>query len=384
MRVLVSGGGTGGHIYPALAVASVLRDRYQADIVYMGDRHGLETTLVPAAGFPFVAIDAGKLRRYLAWRTLTDLGRVPIGLAQALRQLRAFRPAVVFTSGGYVSVPAGFAARMQRVPLLVHQQDVSPNLANRLIAPLATRISVSFADSLRYFPTAKTALMGNPVRDVIIRAAGGDRVGAKRRLGLHADLPMLLVTGGSQGARHLNQVVTGALPRLLPHGQVVHISGRQNYAETRCDADAELVGAADWRDRYYLYPYLDEPMADALLAADLVICRAGAATLSELAILGTPSLLVPLPPGFGGSPQEVNAAMFVRAGAADMIEDASLTVDRLVAAVLTLLHDEGRLAAMRRAAAQLAHPHAAAEIAAAVAALAGTMSSMRRVSSTTR
>jgi UDP-N-acetylglucosamine--N-acetylmuramyl-(pentapeptide) pyrophosphoryl-undecaprenol N-acetylglucosamine transferase len=338
----------------------------------MGDRRGLETELVPMAGFPFAAISAGKLRRYLAWRTFTDLGRVPISLVQAIHHLRAFRPAVVFTSGGYVAVPAGFAARMAKVPLLIHQQDVSPNLANRLIAPLATRISVSFADSLRYFPPAKTTLMGNPVREAILRVAGGDRAAAKRRLGLQADWPVLLITGGSQGARHLNQVVVGALPYLLPHSQIVQISGKQLYGEARNNADLVLAGQPDWRNRYHLYPYLDEQMADALLAADLVICRAGAATLSELAVLGVPSLLVPLPPGFGGSPQEANAAMFVRAGAAEMIEDKALTIERLARAVLALLRDGERLAIMRRMAASLARPHAAQEIAAAIVALAKT------------
>jgi len=373
MRVLIAGGGTGGHVYPALAVASVLRDHYHAEIVYMGDRHGLEAELVPAAGFPFVAIDAGKLRRYLAWSTVRDLGRVPIGVSQALHHMRVFRPSVVFTSGGYVAVPAGVAARVWRIPLLVHQQDVSPNLANRLIAPLATRISVSFAESLRYFPPAKTMLTGNPIRQAVVRAANGDRAAARQRLGWRQEMPVVLVTGGSQGARHLNQVTVHALPRLLPHIQVAQISGKQHYEETRRDADRCLHERPELQRSYYLYAYLDEQMPDALLAADLVVCRSGAATLSELAVLGLPSLLVPLPPGFGGSPQEINAAMFARAGAAEMIRDAALTDDRLAGTVLDLVHSPNRLAAMRQAAARLACPNAAWELARAVVALARGM-----------
>src|SRR5215813_11266156 len=141
MRVLISGGGTGGHIYPAVAVAHELQARHGAELLYLGDVNGLETQIVPREGIPFVGITAGKLRRYLSPKTLTDLGRIPIGLRQALRVVREFRPHAAFTSGGYVAVPAGIAARRYRAPLLIHQQDVSPNLANRLLVPFASRIS---------------------------------------------------------------------------------------------------------------------------------------------------------------------------------------------------------------------------------------------------
>src|SRR6266568_1718866 len=151
MRILVSGGGTGGHIYPALAVAKQLREVYQAEILYLGSDDGLETELAPAAGFPLATVKAGKLRRYLSWETITGVARVPMGMMQAVSIVRKFRPDVAFTSGGYVAVPAALAARLNNVPFLMHQQDVPPNLSNRLVAPLATRISVAFADSLAYF-----------------------------------------------------------------------------------------------------------------------------------------------------------------------------------------------------------------------------------------
>ena len=142
MRILISGGGTGGHIYPALAVARELQTRYHAEILYLGDENGLETQIVPAAGLPMATITAGKLRRYLSLRTFTDIGRVPVGMVQALRHVQQFQPDAAFTSGGYVSVPAGLAARIEGAPLVMHQQDVPPNLANRLLTPFATRISV--------------------------------------------------------------------------------------------------------------------------------------------------------------------------------------------------------------------------------------------------
>ena len=168
MRVVISGGGTGGHIYPALAVAAQLRDKYDADILYLGSDDGLEADLVPAAGFRMVVVKAGKLRRYVSWRTLIGIGRIPVGMAQAVGIVGRFRPHVAFTGGGYVAVPAGLAARLNGVPLVMHQQDVPPNLSNKLIAPLATRISVAFADSLRYFPARKTLHLGNPVRQEIL------------------------------------------------------------------------------------------------------------------------------------------------------------------------------------------------------------------------
>jgi UDP-N-acetylglucosamine--N-acetylmuramyl-(pentapeptide) pyrophosphoryl-undecaprenol N-acetylglucosamine transferase len=373
MRILVSGGGTGGHIYPALAVAGALRARYGADLLYLGDESGLETRLVPREGIPFAAVRAGRLRRYVSMGTVTDLGRIPVGMAQALAHVRRFRPHAVFTSGGYVAVPAGVAARTCRVPLLMHQQDVPPNLANRLLAPIASRISVSFAQSLDYFPRRKTMLAGNPVRAPILEMVGADAAAQKARLGLDPTAPVLLVTGGSQGARHLNQVVVEALPHLLPHCQVLHVSGLSTYEATRARA-AELMArdptGGRMAARYQLHGYLDEQMPAALAASDLVLCRSGASTLTELAMLGRPSLLVPLPPGFTGSPQQVNAEMFVRSGAAVMVLDRDLTVERLLALLLPLLGDLERLGRLGAAARALANPRAADLLADVVAELA--------------
>jgi UDP-N-acetylglucosamine--N-acetylmuramyl-(pentapeptide) pyrophosphoryl-undecaprenol N-acetylglucosamine transferase len=373
MRILISGGGTGGHIYPALAVARALQERYGAELLYLGDENGLETRIVPQAGIPFKTVQAGKLRRYLSAGTFTDLMRIPVGMGQALRHVGGFRPHAAFTSGGYVSVPAGVAARVNGAPLLMHQQDVSPNLANRLLTPFATRISVSFPPSVGYFPQRKTALAGNPVRAPILAMAGADSAALKARFGLDPRLPLLLVTGGSQGARHLNQVVTAALPYLLPVCQVLHVSGQLTYEETRAQAQAQLANdptGGKLARRYQLHAYLDEPMPAALAASDVVLCRSGAATLAELAALGKPSLLVPLPPGFTGSPQLVNAEMFMKQGAAAMVLDKDLDTQALRNLLLPLLNEPRRLSAMGDAARAFAHPNAAYELADAVATLA--------------
>jgi UDP-N-acetylglucosamine--N-acetylmuramyl-(pentapeptide) pyrophosphoryl-undecaprenol N-acetylglucosamine transferase len=367
MKILVSGGGTGGHIYPALAVATQLKKEYRAEILYLGSDDGLEIELAPAAGFPFTVIKAGKLHRYVSWQTFSGLARVPIGMAQAVNIVRKFRPDVVFTSGGYVAVPAGLAARLNGVPLLMHQQDVPPNLSNKLLAPLATRISVAFVDSLTYFPLHKTLQLGNPVRQEILDIRQVSPQEARRQLGLNPDIPVLLVTGGSQGARHLNQVVCQVLPQLLPYCQILQISGKQLFAETQQLSEQSMANLeADIQRRYRLVAYMNEEMPAALQAAELVLCRSGAATLSELAVLGKPSILVPLPPAIGSSPQEANAAMFGRKQAAEVIRDADLKPVVLVERVKSILASSTLLQTMTEVTRSFAEPDATQKIVAEV------------------
>lgn len=369
MRVLISGGGTGGHIYPALAVATQLRKLYQADILYLGSDDGLETQLVPAAGFRIQTVKAGKLQRYVSVKTLKGIARVPLGMAQAVSIVRDFRPDVAFTSGGYVSVPAGLGAKLNHVPLLLHQQDVPPNLSNRLIAPYATRISVAFAASKRYFPEHKTLWLGNPIREEILAVRQVAVGAARQQLGFAADVPLLLVTGGSQGARHLNQVVVNSLPELLKYCQVLQISGQKLYSETQSLAEQVLAGAQvapELRARYRVVPYISDEMPLALQAAELVICRSGASTLSELAVLGKPSLLVPLPPAIGSSPQEINAETFAHEGAAEVVRNDDLTPEGLLTRVQQLLGAPERLQTMQKALQAFAKPAGTQKIVEAV------------------
>ncbi|MBV9710075.1 MAG: undecaprenyldiphospho-muramoylpentapeptide beta-N-acetylglucosaminyltransferase [Ktedonobacteraceae bacterium] len=363
MRVLISGGGTGGHIYPALSVATLLKDTYNADILYLGSDDGLETELIPAAGFRLARIKAGKLQRFVSWGTMKGIARVPVGVIQAISIVRNFHADVAFTSGGHVAVPSGLAARMNGVPLLIHQQDVPPNLSNKLLAPLATRISVAFADSLHYFPAHKTVQLGNPVRQAVLDVRQTSPQDARMALGLAADVPLLLVTGGSQGARYLNQTVCRALPELLLSCQVLQISGKKLFEETQALSTSMLADVpAETRQRYRLVPYMDAEMPLALQAAEMVVCRAGAATLSELAVLGKPSILVPLPPALGASPQETNASMFGHWQAAEVIQNNELKPDILVNRVKSDILDYVKLNAMAEAARRLAKPDATQEI----------------------
>lgn len=364
MRIVISGGGTGGHIYPALSVATLLRDQYNAEILYLGSDDGLETQIVPEAGFRFEAIKAGKLRRYLSWSTVKGLARVPMGVMQAIQVVKQFRPQAAFTSGGYVAVPTGCAARLNGVPLLMHQQDVPPNLSNRILTPMTSLISVSFADSLRYFPQGKTELLGNPLRKEILDVRSLSVEQARLDLGFEPGIPLLVVTGGSQGARHLNTVIARALPKLLPAWQILQISGEKLFAETQTLAN-EVLGDLDqdMRGRYRLVSYLSKEMPTALQAASLIFCRSGASTLSELSYLGKPAFLVPLAPGFGGSPQEVNAETFEKAGAALVVRDTLLQVDEVVRQLEGLLREPERLAKMSEVMQTFTRPQATEEIA---------------------
>lgn len=364
MKVLVSGGGTGGHIYPALSVAGKLKQLFDAEILYLGDKNGLETKIVPKASLPLVTIYAGKLRRYLSVQTVKDIFKVPVGICQAIGIMRKFKPDVVFTSGGYVAVPAGIAAKLNGVPLVMHQQDVMPNLSNRLLAPLATRVTVSFPDSVQYFNKQKTIFAGNPLREQIAEVALNDAAKVKTEFGLQQDVPVILVTGGSQGALHLNEVIVSSLKDMLPMAQVIHISGARTYTDTKAKAKEQLNGIpAEYTERYHLFEYLEEEMPKALKAADLVICRAGAATLSELAALGKPSILVPLPPGLGGSPQEANAAFFERTGASEVVKDKDLVAQELVNLIKRLLSDKDKLKRMSEAVSNIARGTAVDDIA---------------------
>ena len=249
----------------------------------------------------------------------------------------------------------------------MHQQDVPPNLSNRLIAPLATRISVAFADSMPYFPAHKTLHLGNPVRQEILTIRQIAPEKARQQLGFAAPLPLLLVTGGSQGARHLNQVVARSLPELLQFCQVLQISGNRLFEETRLLAKQCMEQLdEETKQRYHLVPYMSDEMPTALQAASLVACRAGAATLSELAILEKPNILVPLPPALGSSPQEINADAFARKQATQVIRNETLKPEIFVECVRNIITQPTRLEQMADGLRNFARPEATQDIAQAV------------------
>jgi UDP-N-acetylglucosamine--N-acetylmuramyl-(pentapeptide) pyrophosphoryl-undecaprenol N-acetylglucosamine transferase len=317
----------------------------------VGNPAGVERALVERAGLPFAAVDSGQVRGHAPWVVAGNLARVARGVGQALRLMRSFRPDVVFITGAYVAVPVSIAARLAGIPLLIYLPDLSPGLAIRWLSRLAQKVAVSVEPAARYFP-GKAVVTGYPVRAELL-AAAADRPGARRRLGLEEGWPVLLVMGGSHGARSINRAICASLEQLLARAQVVHVTGPLDWPWVQEEA-ARLP--AELRARYHPYAYLHDELADAMAAADLIVNRSGASNLGELPIMGLPGVLVPYP--HAGRHQQINAEFLVAHGAAVIVEDAALARDLLPTA-LGLLEDVDARQRMAAAARRLARPDAA-------------------------
>jgi UDP-N-acetylglucosamine--N-acetylmuramyl-(pentapeptide) pyrophosphoryl-undecaprenol N-acetylglucosamine transferase len=361
MRVVITGGGTGGHTSAGLAVASALRARGVADLHWIGSRGGVDARRVPEAGIAFHPVPAGKLRRYLDWQNLSDVTfRVPAGLVQSWRLLRRLRPSLVFATGGFVSLAPALAARALQIPVIVHEQTSVPGLANRIAGRFAQRIAVTFPPREGDFAAERVVLTGNPLRPELL---GGSRESACRRFSLDPRAPIVYVTGGSLGSHKINRTVGEILPELLEVTQVIHQAG-----------DNPDTGDLGWltgrrralppalEARYALVAHVGAELRDVYSAADLVVGRSGAGTVNECCHLGRPAIYVPLP-GTSGDEQTVNARTVAAAGGAVVLVQDTLTAAGLLGALETLLDDRPALEAMAERARNLAVPDAADRIA---------------------
>ena len=369
LTVVLAGGGTGGHTSAGLAIAAALRARLgnRLALHWIGSHAGLEATRVPAAGIAYHAIATGKLRRRLAWRNVTDLAvRVPAGLVQAWVRLGRLRPDVVVATGGFVAVPTALAAALRRRPLLVHEQVAVPGLANRLIGRLADRVAVTFAVSAGAFPAGRVVVTGNPVRAEL---TAGDRARGLAHFGLDPALPLVYVTGGALGAHRINRAVGAALGPLLATAQMVHQCGENVHDDAGWLAGQAAALPAAARARYRVLPFVTEALGDLYAAAALVVGRAGAGTVTELAAIGLPSILIPLP-GARGDEQTANARILAEAGGAVLLPERDLDPGRLAALVGELLADPARLKQMGERARSLARPDAAERLVELIVALA--------------
>jgi UDP-N-acetylglucosamine--N-acetylmuramyl-(pentapeptide) pyrophosphoryl-undecaprenol N-acetylglucosamine transferase len=361
MRLVIAGGGTGGHTSAGLAVAAALRERDALEIHWIGSRRGVEASRVPEAGLPFHPIPVGKLRRYWDWQNLPDLGlRMPAGVARSWRLLRRLRPALLFTTGGFVALPPALAARALRIPIVVHEQTAVPGLANRIAGRFARRIAVTFPLTGSEFPLDRVTLTGNPIRPELL---GGSRDEGCRGFGLDPASPVVYVTGGSQGSHRINRTVGEALARLLELCQVIHQCGDNPETGDRAwlaERARRLPPAL--RTRYALAPYVRAELRHVYPAADLVIGRSGAGTVNECCHLGRPAIYIPLP-GTSGDEQTANARLVQAVGGAVLLPQVSLTPDSLLEAVRTLLANRADLSQMGARARSLAVPDAADRIA---------------------
>jgi UDP-N-acetylglucosamine--N-acetylmuramyl-(pentapeptide) pyrophosphoryl-undecaprenol N-acetylglucosamine transferase len=357
MRVMIAGGGTGGHVIPALAIAGALKSAYDADICFIGTARGMETRLVPQAGYALELIEVGQLNRVSLATKLKTMVALPRGILYCLGLLRRWRPDVVVGVGGYASGPAMLAALILRVPTLAFEPNAVPGMANRLIGKRISAAAVNFAPTRAYFRNAEVT--GIPVRAEFFALTPRPPQSA----------PRLLVMGGSQGARALNQMVPQIAKALLdtvPGLTILHQAGAR-HAETT-EAAYAASGAAP--DRWKVQAFLED-MPNQFAASDLILARSGASTVAELAASGKPSLLVPFPQA-ADDHQRKNAEVLVEGGAAKMLLEQDMSREALLAALSGLLRDREKLSEMSACARTFAHPQAAARIAEMVAALAAS------------
>lgn len=379
MRVLIAAGGTGGHIYPGITIAQLLKERHpQAEILFVGTARGLEADLVPRAGFDFAAIPAHYLRRRLSLDVLRTGWTAIKGLAEARRIVGRFRPHAAVGTGGYVSGPAMLAALLHRVPVVLQEQNAFPGLTNRLLGRWAARVALGHPDAAVHFGRrTRVVVTGNPIRREVVTRS---RAQGREALGLEPDRPTVLVFGGSQGTRSINQALVDAAPELMAElgVQILHQTGQAGFAGVVAEARRrrqqyglpEKPGEQDGSDqrvvlaRWHLMPFIHD-MPSAYAAADVVVSRAGALTLAEITARGLPALLVPYPFAAEGH-QEANARALARAGAAVVVRDEELDGPRLARELTALLSDSRRLAAMSEASRQLGRPDAAERIVALI------------------
>jgi UDP-N-acetylglucosamine--N-acetylmuramyl-(pentapeptide) pyrophosphoryl-undecaprenol N-acetylglucosamine transferase len=379
-KLIVSGGGTGGHTYPALTVVRTLQARLAGagrttDVLWIGKAGGLEQQVAEAEGIRFAPVATGKIRRaknplkMISVANVTDMGRVPLGVLQARSLVADFHPDAVLATGGYVAVPVGLAAKVCRRPLVIHEQTVRLGLTNSLLARVATRVALSSESSLPLLPAgiAEDAVVtGNPVRPELLHGQPDKAVQALGLHGFSAGLPTVYVTGGAQGAKQINDMIRDGLPWLLAKANVIHQCGRGRAAELQAAAASlprELAG------RYLVTEYVGPELPDVYALADVVISRSGAGTIAELTALGKASVLVPLASS-AANEQVHNAENLAAAGAAIALV-GEVSVETLTAALTPLLADAGRREEIARRARLRGRPDAAERLVDAVLAAAG-------------
>ena len=379
MRVVVSGGGTAGHILPTLATSDALKSLDKTgEILYIGQTGGMEAKIVAGVGLSFAAISAGKFRRnhfdsrLAKLLNLTTLGpnardslRTIRGVTQAIRILRSFKPDVVFLKGGFVCLPVGIAARLLSIPFVIHESDVTPGLTNRILSRWAARIAVGFpVKSYHSFDKAKLVYVGNPVRHDILKA---HRLEGIAHFDLDESLPVILITGGSQGAAQINAVVLDSVARLVEKYQIIHQTGESAISQVKFEL--KRLGRLDHIERYHPYGFLMGDMGLALGAADLVIGRAGVNTITDSAVLGKPTILIPNYEMAGH--QVENAHVLSRQGAVRVLNGAHLSADELIAEIERVLGDEDEQKRLSEAIRAFGKPQAADDLAKLVLEIGG-------------
>lgn len=326
-KIVLTGGGTAGHVTPNIALIPRLREKGY-EISYIGSYDGIEKKLIEEFDIPYYGVATGKFRRYFDPKNFSDPFRVIKGYSEARKYLKQIQPDIIFSKGGFVSVPVIRAAASLKIPSIIHESDLTPGLANKLCIPVATKVCCNFPETLKYLPEKKAVLTGSPIREELLQ---GDKEAAYSFTGFNKGMPVIMVIGGSQGASAINRVVREALPRLLNDFQIIHICGNDKM-------DNLLLNMPGYKQ----FEYVKTELKDLFAITDLVISRAGANAICELLALRIPNILVPLPLEISRGDQILNAQSFEDQGYSVVIKEESLDEDSLVEGVQQLYFNRDR------------------------------------------
>ena len=321
-RIVLTGGGTAGHVTPCIALLPALK-REGFDIEYLGSYEGIERKLIEEYHIPYHGISSGKLRRYFDPKNFTDPFKVIKGYFEANSILSKLKPDIVFSKGGFVTVPVVLAAKKHKIPVIIHESDMTPGLANKLALPSATRVCANFPETVKYFPDGKAVLTGTPIRQELF---SGNKIKGLDYCGFTANKPVILIIGGSSGSRAINDIIRGMLPTLLTDYQLIHLCGKGNLDERLHQTPG-----------YCQLEYSKDELSDLLAAADLVISRAGANAICELLALRKPNILIPLPASASRGDQILNAESFERQGYSYLLKEETLSLASLLQAIKSVM-----------------------------------------------
>ncbi len=372
IRIVLTGGGTGGHLFPLVAVSRKINEICgienlgEPEIYYLGPGLFLESSLErEAMNFHYTILITGKWRRYFSFKNFIDLFKILIGIIQALWKVWIIMPDVIFSKGGYGSVAAVLAGWLYRIPIIIHESDSVSGLANRLMAPFATLIAVSFGEAANYLPKDKTYFTGEAVRDIFFKPPEPEK--ERALLHLTTEKPVILVLGGSQGAQKINDIILDILPNLVEMAEIIHQTGDENYNSVFNESRIILESfTGEQLMSYHPMNFLVEPeYAAAMHMADLVISRTGAGSIFEIAAVGKASILVPIT-NSPGDHNRRNAYIFAENGRAEVIEEANLTPNLVLSVIRSILENPEKKKTMEGKAKQFATPDAARLIAQAL------------------
>jgi len=358
MRIVLTGGASGGHLTPLVVVARKIKEkRPDVEFIFIGPGGKMEQEIIGKEGIPMRNIMVGKMRRYFSFHNFVDSVKVPLGVIQCLALLLYYMPDAVFSKGGHASFPVVVVAWLYRIPIFTHESDARPGVANSMLGKLCNRIAISYAEAEKYFLSSKTVLTGTPVRDDINR---GSAASAREKYNLLESKKTILVLGGSQGARSINNKILNILPELMSKYQVIHQTGQNNFEEVKHKAGE--LGFKAGHEGYWALPFIGDDLKDIFAVSDLVISRAGSTFISEIAANGKPSILIPLGTSANGH-QSMNAFALARVGACIVLEEDNLGEHLLLKNIDDIMNDQELRDKLSTNIVSFYHPDAAEKIA---------------------